>query len=58
MLPKKKNDCLATVEAKNEELKNRVKSVETEMMKVKELVFQQFNTHPPSAPRDGHEITG
>ncbi|KAJ8422677.1 hypothetical protein Cgig2_025366 [Carnegiea gigantea] len=49
-------DCLATVEAENEKLQNRVESVETEMMKIKDLVFQQFNTHPPSIARSGHEI--
>ncbi|KAJ8444262.1 LOW QUALITY PROTEIN: hypothetical protein Cgig2_024588 [Carnegiea gigantea] len=51
-------DCLATVEAKNEKLQNSVESVETEMMKIKDLVLQQFNTRPPSIACDGHETRG
>ncbi|KAJ8429298.1 LOW QUALITY PROTEIN: hypothetical protein Cgig2_000223 [Carnegiea gigantea] len=31
------------IEAKNKRLQNRVESIETEMMKIKDLVFQQFN---------------
>ncbi|KAJ8432754.1 hypothetical protein Cgig2_011677 [Carnegiea gigantea] len=51
-------DCLATVEAENEKIQNRVESVETEMMKIKALIFQQFNTRPPSTACDGHETRG
>ncbi|KAJ8432978.1 hypothetical protein Cgig2_022622 [Carnegiea gigantea] len=51
-------DHLATVEAENEKLQNRVEPVETEMMKIKDLVFQQFNTRPPSTACDGHETRG
>lgn len=47
-------DRLATIEAENEKLQNRVESVETEMMKIKDLVFQQFDTRSPSTLRDGH----
>ena len=51
-------DRLATVEAKNENLQNCMESIETEMMKIRDLVFQQFNTSPPSVARDGHETLG
>jgi len=44
---------LTTVEAENEKLQNPVESVETEMMKVKDFMFQQFNTRPPSTSRNG-----
>ena len=49
---------MATVEEKNEKLQNRVESVETEIMKIKDLVFQQFNTVSPSIAGDGHETLG
>ena len=43
---------------KMKNFKNRMESVETEMMKIKDLVFQQFNTRPPSTACDGHETRG
>jgi len=51
-------DRLAIVEGENEKLQNHAESFETEIMKVKELVFQQFTTRPSSAPRDRHETPG
>ncbi|KAJ8446142.1 hypothetical protein Cgig2_000939 [Carnegiea gigantea] len=51
-------DRLATVEAENEKLQNCIESVETEMMEIKDLVFQQFNTRPPSNSCDGHKTRG
>jgi len=51
-------DRLTTVEVKNGKLQNRVESVETEMLQVKEFMFQQFNTLPPSASCNGHETPG
>ena len=35
-----------------------MESVETKMIKIKDLVFQQFNTRPPSTACDGHETRG
>ena len=35
-----------------------MESVETKMMKIKDLVFQLFNTRPSSTARDGHETLG
>ncbi|KAJ8420999.1 hypothetical protein Cgig2_002569 [Carnegiea gigantea] len=51
-------DRLAPVEAKNKKLQNHVESVETEMIKVKDLLFQHFNTRPPSVPHDGDGTPG
>ncbi|KAJ8433193.1 hypothetical protein Cgig2_004325 [Carnegiea gigantea] len=49
---------LASVKAENEKPQNCLEPAETEMMKVKDLVFQQFNTRPPSITHDGHETLG
>jgi len=35
-----------------------MESIEIEMMKIKDLVFQQFKPHPLSIARDGHETSG
>jgi len=63
MLPEEKirevlTNRLTMVVAENEKLQNCVELVETEMMNVKELVFQQFNTHPPSPSCNEHETPG
>ncbi|KAJ8427721.1 LOW QUALITY PROTEIN: hypothetical protein Cgig2_022195 [Carnegiea gigantea] len=59
---RRKNEVLtdhsAAVEAKNSKLQNRMESVATEMMKINDLVFQQFNTRPPPTACDGHETRG
>ncbi|KAJ8433194.1 LOW QUALITY PROTEIN: hypothetical protein Cgig2_004326 [Carnegiea gigantea] len=47
-------DCLAAIEAENEKLQNCMELVDSGMMKIKDLFFQQFNTLPPSIARDGH----
>jgi len=48
---RRKNEVLTKRlgEEENEKLQSCVESVEMELMKVKDFVFQQFNNRPPSS---------